>query len=276
MDASGPTEPTEPAEPEPTEPTDPPPSAPDRRPARIVTLAERPDLEDALDRHNGSAWPEFMLQDPVADELWHHLHADFAGWQLILLGADDAILAAANCAPLAWDGTDDGLPDGWDDQFRRTVAQHAAGIRPDTLGAIQIVVAPKRRGDRLAGRMVTEMRERARAAGLRALIACVRPTDKHRYPLASIQRYARWTRPDGEPFDPWIRLHARLGARIVRGAPRSMTITGTVADWERWTSMAFPESGRYVVPFATHPVEIDLEAGCGVYHDANVWMVHDL
>jgi len=277
MDASEPTEP-EPTEPEPTgpEPTGPEPTGPVARPPRIVTLAERPDLEDALDRHNGSAWPEFMLQDPVADDLWHHLHAEFAGWQLILLGADDAILAAANCAPLAWDGTDDGLPDGWDDQFRRTVAQHAAGIRPDTLGAIQIVVSPERRGDRLAGRMVAEMRDRARAAGLRALIACVRPTDKHRYPLTSIQRYARWTRPDGEAFDGWIRLHARLGGRVVRGAPRSMTIRGTVADWERWTSMAFPDSGRYVVPFATNPVAIDRAADRGVYHDANVWMVHDL
>jgi GNAT superfamily N-acetyltransferase len=243
---------------------------------RIVTLAERPDLERVLDRHNGSAWPEFMLQDPVADALWRHLHAEFAGWQLLLLDADDAILAAANCAPLSWDGTDDGLPEGWDDQFRRTVDQHAAGSPPDTLGALQIVVAPERRGDRLAGRMVAEMRERARAAGLRALIACVRPTDKHRYPLTPIDRYARWTRPDGLPFDPWIRLHARLGARIVRGAPRSMTITGTVADWERWTSLAFPDSGRYVVPLATDPVEIDREADRGVYHDANVWMVHDL
>jgi GNAT superfamily N-acetyltransferase len=246
------------------------------RPPRIVTLAERPDLEEALDRHNGSAWPAFMLQDPVADALWHHLHAEFAGWQLMLIDAGDAILAAANCAPLAWDGSDDGLPAGWDDQFRRTVDEHEAGVRPDTLGAIQIVVAPERRGDRLAGRMVIEMRERARAAGLRALIACVRPTDKHRYPLTSIERYARWTRPDGEPFDAWIRLHARLGARIVRGAPHSMTMIGTVAEWESWTGLVFPESGAYVVPFATGPVLVDLEADRGVYHDANVWVIHDL
>lgn len=243
---------------------------------RVVTLAERPDLVGALDLHNGSAWPAFMLQDPVADELWHHLHAEFAGWQLLLLDADDAIVASANSAPLAWDGTDDGLPEGWDDQFRRTVAQHAAGILPDTLGALQVVVAPERRGGRLAGRMVSEMRDRARAAGLRALIACVRPTDKHRYPLIPIDRYARWTRADGEPLDAWIRLHARLGARVVRGSPRSMTITGTVADWEKWTGIAFPDSGLYLVPAATDPVEIDRAADRGVYLDANVWMVHDL
>jgi GNAT superfamily N-acetyltransferase len=243
---------------------------------RLVTVAERRDLEDALDRHNGAAWPEFMLQDPVADELWHHLHADFADWQLMLIDPADRIVAAANSAPLAWDGTDEGLPEGWDDQFRLTVAQRAADARPDTLGAIQIVVAQERRGDGLSGRMVEVLLTRAREAGLGALIACVRPTDKHRYPLADIDRYVRWTRPDGQPFDAWIRLHARLGGRVVRGAPRSMTITGSVADWEGWTGMAFPDSGEYVVPLATNPVTIDREADLGTYHDANAWMVHDL
>jgi GNAT superfamily N-acetyltransferase len=243
---------------------------------RLVTLAERRDLEDDLDLHNGGSWPEYMLHDPVAAALWQHLHDGFADWQLMLLDPADRIVAAANSAPLAWDGTDDGLPEGWDDQFRLTVAQWAAGVRPDALGAIQIVVAPDRRGDGLSGRMVEVLRSRARDAGLRALIACVRPTDKHRYPLADIDRYARWTRPDGQPFDAWIRLHARLGGRVVRGAPRSMTISGSVADWERWTGMAFPESGAYVVPFATNPVTIDRDMDVGTYHDANVWMVHHL
>lgn len=243
---------------------------------QLVTLAERPDLEDALDRHNGSPWPAFMLQDPVVHELWHHLHEEFAGWQLILLDADDRIAAAANSAPFAWDGTSAGLPDGWDDQYARTVEQMRAGVPPDTLGALQIVVAEAWRGSRLAGRMVEEMQARGRAAGHRALVACVRPTDKHRYPLVPIERYARWTGPDGEPFDAWIRLHVRLGGRIDRPAPRSMTMRGSVAEWEQWTGMAFPESGEYVIPFATRPVSIDRAADVGTYLDENVWVVHDL
>jgi GNAT superfamily N-acetyltransferase len=246
------------------------------RDLRLVTLAERPDLVDALDRHNGAPWPEFMFQDAVVQENWHHLEEELAGWQLLLLDRDDRIAAAANCAPLAWDGTSAGLPDGWDDQFERTVAQMRAGTTPDTLGALQIVVADAWRGARLGGRMVEAMQDRGRAAGLRALVACVRPTDKHRYPLPPIERYARWTRPDGAPFDAWIRLHVRLGGRIDRSAPRSMTMRGSVADWERWTGMAFPETGAYVVPFATRPVAIDREADTGTYHDENVWVVHDL
>ena len=248
----------------------------DPRALRLVTLAERPDLEDALGRHNGAGWPEFMFQDAVADRLWHHLDKELPGWQLMLLDAEGRIAAAANSAPLAWDGTSAGLPDGWDDQFERTVAQSRAGVPPDTLGALQIVVADAWRGSRLSGRMVEELRARGRAAGFRALVACVRPTDKHRYPLVPIERYARWTRPDGEPFDAWIRLHVRLGATIDRPAPRSMTLRGSVAEWERRTGMAFPESGEHIVPFATRPVSIDREADVGMYFDENVWVVHRL
>ena len=242
----------------------------------LVTLAQRPDLEDALDAHNGGAWPEFMLHDPVAGDHWWILHGPLAAWQFMLLGGDDQILAAGNSAPLAWDGTVAGLPEGWDAQFRQSAAELAAGVPPNTLGALQIVVRPDLRGSGLAGRMVTTFRETARAAGFGAVIACVRPTDKHRYPLMPIERYAAWRRADGLPFDPWLRLHERLGGRIARPSPASMQISGSVGEWEGWTGMSFPESGPYVVPFATNPVNVDREADRVAYEDANIWVVHDL
>ena len=242
----------------------------------LVSFTERPDLVDASLDFNTVVWPEFMLQDPVVHAHWQLLWEAFNDFQLILVDADGAIAATTNSAPLAWDGTDADLPDGWDAQLQRTASNHETGAEVTTLGALQIVVDPERRGTRLAGVMLEAMRANARRHGFRAVIACVRPTDKHRYPLAPIERYARWTRPDGEPFDAWIRLHTRLGGRIVRGAPESMTMRGSVAAWERWTGMAFPESGPYVVPFAIDTVAINRESDVGVYHDPNVWIVHDL
>ena len=94
-------------------------------------------------------------------------------------------------------------------------------------------------------------------------------------PLVPIEEYAAWRRADGLPYDAWIRLHVRLGARVARPAPESMTITGTVAQWEHWTGLTFGGSGPRVVPFATNPVVVDREADRVVYHDANVWVVHD-
>ena len=56
--------------------------------------------------------------------------------------------------------------------------------------------------------------------------------------------------------------------------PESLTVVGTVAEWEEWTGMAFPESGRYVVPGALQPVVIDRERDLGRYDDPNIWMRH--
>jgi GNAT superfamily N-acetyltransferase len=242
---------------------------------RLVTLVERPDLVAAMHRHASAAWPEFMLHDAVVDAHWQHLDRELARWQLLLLDGPASIVATANSAPFTWDGTSAGLPAGWDDQFERTAADLQAGRAPTVLGALQIVVSPERRGDGLAGRMIAALRALAADAGLAGLVACVRPTDKHLYPLVPIDRYAAWTRPDGAPFDAWIRLHVRLGGRIDRPAPSSMTIRGSVGEWETWTGMSFPDSGDYVVPLATRPVSIDREADRGTYCDENVWIVHD-
>jgi GNAT superfamily N-acetyltransferase len=243
---------------------------------RLVSLAERPDLRHPLGDHNVAVWPAFMLESAISNDLWHHLADDFPAFQLALVDAEDRVLAGQNAAPLPWDGTDAGLPAGWEDQFTRSVAALAADEAPTALGALQIVVGSERQGTGLAGLMLDAMRANARIHGLRAVIACVRPTWKPRYPLTPIDRYARWRREDGQPFDPWIRLHVRAGGRISHPSPRSMTISASVGDWERWTGMAFPESGDYVVPGACEPVRIDRERDAGVYHDPNVWIVHSL
>ena len=145
---------------------------------------------------------------------------------------------------------------------------------PTVLCALQILIAPECRGQGLSRRMIERMAQIGRDHGLDTLIAPVRPTLKHRYPLIPIDRYLSWRRPDGTHRDPWLRTHERLGADIVKVASRSVVVTGTVAEWERWTKMALPESGLYVVSGALVPIEIDRERDEGVYVEPNVWMVH--
>lgn len=244
---------------------------------RLESIADRPDLRAPMGSLGSSVWPEFMLHDAVVDETWDHLFTDFAAFQACLFDATGEMVAVLHSTPLAWDGTDEGLPDGWDDQMLRAVAGLAAGAPPpNTLGAVMIAVRPDRRGGGHAGVMVSAMRAIARSGGYRAVIACVRPTGKEPYALIPIERYATWVRDDGLPLDPWMRLHARLGARIVRGVPRSMTIRGTVAEWREWTGLAFPETGDFLPTGAPAPVHVDLDADEGIYFDPNAWMVHDL
>jgi GNAT superfamily N-acetyltransferase len=243
----------------------------------LVSLGERLSLGDEMGRFGAAVWPEFMRQDPVANANWDHLYEDFAATQACLFDERGEMVATLHSAPLAWDGTDAGLPGGWDDQLLRSVAGLAPGGLPaDTLGAIMIAVREDRRGSGLAGVMLNAMRALARSRGDRALIACVRPTGKEPYALIPIERYALWKRADGLPVDPWIRLHVRLGGRVVRGVPQSMTMRGSVAEWEAWTGLVIPDSGIYLPAGAAAPVSIDVEADTGVYHDPNVWVVHDL
>jgi GNAT superfamily N-acetyltransferase len=243
---------------------------------RLFTLADRTDLADEVERFGSSVWPELMLYDAVADRCWPHMQTDWPEYQLALLDARGSMAAVARSAPLSWDGTLEDLPRGWDAQFSRSVDDLELGRAPGTLGAIMIVADPARQGDGLGSLMVAALRTLARSHRLRSLVACARPTLLERYPLTPIEEYALWTREDRLPFDPWLRIHVRLGGCLSRPEPASMRIDGSVEQWTSWTGMAFPASGRYVVPGACAPLTIDRDAGTGTYLDPNVWVIHDL
>ena len=137
-----------------------------------------------------------------------------------------------------------------------------------------ISVPRAQRGRGRSGDALRAMLDIARTHGLEALIAPVRPNWKDRYPLVPIERYATWRRGDGLLFDPWLRVHERAGAKVLKAEPESLRITGTVAEWEEWTEMPFPESGEYVFPGGLATLEIDRERDAGRYWEPNVWMVH--
>jgi hypothetical protein len=96
--------------------------------------------------------------------------------------------------------------------------------------------------------MLTALRDNARRLGFAELYAPLRPTDKHREPLTPFADYVARSRADGLPYDSWVRTHVRLGARILKVAPCSMVITGTLAQWREWTGLPFAESGPAIVP----------------------------
>ncbi|MEW2274641.1 hypothetical protein [Streptomyces griseofuscus] len=136
------------------------------------------------------------------------------------------------------------------------------------------VVTPSLKGRGPAGEVLTALRQLAVERGWPRVIAPVRPTLKPRYPLAPIESFMGWTRPDGTSLDPWIRTHQRLGVRIVAAAPASQTMTGTLWEWERWTGLVFPESGEYAVPPGLDLLRVDKDSGQGVHVEPDVWMRH--
>ena len=239
---------------------------------RIFTLAERPDLESKV-RSLPDMFPEFMYHDAAVNCYWDSLFTDFSGFQIAVCDGGDEIIASGHCIPVFWDGTDEGLPGGLDGVLERGVGEECA---PTVVSALLALVPHAHRGRGLSSVVLGAMKSVAAGHGLEAMIAPVRPTLKDRYPLTPMERYVRWERPDGLPFDPWLRVHRRLGAQFLQVAPRSMVITGTIAEWEEWTGMRFPESDAYVVPGALSPVVMDLERDLGSYEEPNVWMRHPI
>ena len=187
---------------------------------------------------------------------------------------EDVVLGEGHTIPCAWDGTPEGLPPGIDGMIEHGFRLRDEGRGPTTLSAMAIEIRPAAQGGGLSRAMIDGMGAIARRHGFRYLLAPVRPSWKERYPLTPIERYARWTREDGLPFDPWIRTHARIGGEILRPEPRSLRISGTVAEWEEWTQMAFPESDEYVFPHGLAPLAVDREQEFGLYYEPNLWMVH--
>jgi hypothetical protein len=242
---------------------------------RVATYAERPDLMEAASDVNPQVWPEFMQNGAVSNRLWSCLRRFFPEYQFMLFDEDERILAACNSIPIVWDGTIDGLSDeGWDWAFQLGVELFEQRKPPNALCAINIAILPDLRGQGISQRAVKAMGEIGARHGFQDLVAPVRPNHKHLYPLTPIERYMAWTQENGSPFDPWIRVHWRAGATIVKACPRSMLIEGTVAAWETWMGMKFPDSGHYVIPFALVPIEIDRERDVGRYVEPNVWMHH--
>jgi len=240
----------------------------------ITTLSQRPQLGEQVDRLSQAAWPAFLhYTDPIH---WDSLFSTFADYQIFLCAPADKVIAVGLTIPFIWDGTLKDLPASLDELMERAIFAYNSKQAATTLSALAVMVAPECRNQNLSATMLREMRSMAVSHKLHAFIVPVRPTMKSVYPLTPFDRYVQWRRVDGAPFDPWMRTHWRLGAQSLQVMARAMTITGSVAQWEEWTKMQFPESGQYVVPGALQIVSINRQQDRGSYDDPNIWMQHPL
>lgn len=241
----------------------------------VVTVASRPDLEADMSEAFRGEWPEFIFHDPVAHELAEQVTELFPEYNLLAL-SDGRIVAGGWGVLVAWDGSPATLPAGYDGSLTQTVQDAQTASAVNTLVVMAVAVRSGYQGQGLARQVLTHLKDRARSQGLEHVTAPVRPTLKSRYPLTPMLRYASWRRADGASVDPWIRIHEAMRARVLGPAPASMRIVGSVAEWETWTGMVFPESGDYVVPGALDLVTIDRAKDRGEYLETNLWMEHPL
>ncbi|HKJ55177.1 MAG TPA: hypothetical protein VJ978_04255 [Nitriliruptoraceae bacterium] len=242
---------------------------------RVVRLSDRPDLTAGMWAATGIGWPEFMMHDPVGDLYYPRLETDLGHLCLVAVTPGDDVIAKACFLPVT--GSVDDLPDrGWDAIVERGITDHDAGREPTMASALEIMVVPSARGLGLSGVMLGHMREAVVAMGLWDLVAPVRPSHKHAHPHESMEDYLARRTDEGLPADPWLRVHARVGATIVKVAPEAMVIEGTPAQWHEWTGLDFNRDGDVEVPQALAPVTVALDDDRVTYVEPNVWVHHDL
>lgn len=241
--------------------------------AEVFTAAERPDLWLAVSAEDSfrSVWPEYNNHANHIGRYFGALYPEHAALQVLVVDQrDQSVVARGRTIPFRWDGSLEDLPAGIDAVGLRAVED---GDEPTALSALAAEVLEERQGEGLSRVVVHAMVAVARSHGLGPLMAPVRPNRKDRYPITPIERYVRWLRSDGLPFDPWMRVHARLGASIVRPEARSLEISRPVSDWETWLGMELPDDGDYVFPGGLAPLTV--KDGLGEYWEPNVWMRHD-
>ncbi|MGC9221423.1 MAG: hypothetical protein ACP5H2_08740 [Solirubrobacteraceae bacterium] len=239
----------------------------------VVTSSDRPDLDDEAAAAFRERWPEFIFHDEIPTEYMPRVDNYFREFSIFLLH-DGKIAAGDWGVPFAWDGTPAELPEGYRSALVAAVEDHEQDRQANAFSFMAAAVGKEFDKQGLAARVLEALTERAIAAGLTHVVAPIRPTWKHKYPQAPMADYATWRRDHGLSLDLWIRTHQRMGASIVKPAPNSMAITGTVADWEGWADMPFPVTGSYIVPDALNLLEVDREHDTATYREENLWIQH--
>lgn len=245
----------------------------------VRSLAEDPTLLEVL-RRFPDTWPRFITEDIWGEAYYTHAAELFPEHVQVAWDSDDPEnpVARAFSVPFAF-GTEErsSLPErGWDGVIQWALLDRLAGRSPTIVSALEITIHPERRGAGHAADLLGAMRANTKALGYSELVAPVRPTGKAAEPHAPMAEYTHRTREDGLPVDPWLRVHVRLGGEIVGVCARSMTISGSVAEWQEWTGLPFDEPGDVVVPQGLVPVHCDPHQDHAVYVEPGVWVRHQV
>jgi hypothetical protein len=221
-------------------------------------------------------WPEYMAHHALSALFYAEVVPAFPEFCLVALDEGDRPVAKAYSLPVSWpDDPNAPLPpNGHDGVILQAAADRLAGRAGAVVAAVEITVQVDVRGRGLSRLMLDAMRANAARLGFHSLIAPVRPTGTDGQP--PMAAYARLTRPDGLPVDPWLRTHVRAGGQVREVAPCSMTLAGTLAQWREWTGLPFDHTGPVQVAGTLAPVHCEVAHDLAVYVEPNVWVHHAL
>lgn len=242
----------------------------------LKLLRGKPKIEHDQVELGKRSWPAFMQHDAIVEKHWPGLYSHFPDYQFALYDGDK-IAGVGNSLALHWEGEMKDLPPaGLDWAMEKAADDYKNKRTPNLMVAVQILINPALQSRGLSYKLLDLMKQTGRKNGIAKLALPVRPTKKHLYPLIPMLDYIGWVNEKSEAFDPWIRVHIKAGGKIISVCPESMTIKGTIAEWQEWTGLHFHSSGQYTVDKALCPVDIDVNNNTGIYVEPNVWIIHSI
>lgn len=239
---------------------------------RIINDKEQLNILENISQLRKQVWPDFIR---VSDDIIFKIYELYPEFQISLLDDNGELIGIANSIPITWkkplsELSNDGV--GW-------VINAGIHEQPDiglanVLCAISITVSENYRNKGISKILLKNLKDISHKNNFDFLIVPVRPSLKSLYPLTPIDKYIGWKNKEGLTFDPWMRIHAALGARVLNICHRSACITASIEQWEQWTGMKFPDDGAYVIKGALSPINIDCASNLGTYVEPNVWVYY--
>lgn len=240
----------------------------------VEPTSQRAWADEQMERLFAEGFPGFITADPEVKKYISRVREYFPQLDVILVSEDGQPAATGWGVPVPWADDVADLPQSFADILRIAVGARESGFDTNTFVICGGVVHPELKGTGTATELIRALIKTGQDHGMTRVLAPLRPTRKHLYPLISIESYASWVRDDGLPFDPWLRLHVRAGGRVIALAPNAQTMFGSVREWEEWARMPLPASGQYVIPDGMSVLHIDTAVDVGTYTEPNIWIRH--
>lgn len=227
---------------------------------------------DKISKLRKKVWPDFIR---LSDDTMLKIYELYPDFQIGLLDHNNELIAIANSIPIIWkkpltELSNDGVTWMIDTGLNEKYDVGLANI----LCAISVTVDDKNRNKGISKILLQYLKQIKNNKKFTYLCVPVRPSLKSLYPLISIDKYIQWRNKEGLIFDPWLRTHISLGAKILNVCYRSAYITATISQWEQWTGLCFPDDGTYIIKNALAPIEIDYASNQGTYIEPNVWVCY--
>ncbi|SRR6266567_3509625 len=131
----------------------------------------RPWPDDQLETLFSDAFPPFITADQEVKKYIGRVREWFADLNIILIDEDRVPVATGWGVPIRWSGELADLPAGYTDTTRRAVEARERADECDTFVICGGIVRPDLTGRGLAGELVTALRDLARPAGWKRVIA---------------------------------------------------------------------------------------------------------